>query len=62
MARQREHATVAMGPKDALQMDIVPFDDPSGGYNAVITAMNVFPDTYLHTVLLELTPEQSPGS
>ena len=33
---------VAMGPEDALQMDIVPFDDPSGGYNAVITAMDVF--------------------
>ena len=31
-----------MGPEDALQMDIVPFDDPSGGYNAVITAMDVF--------------------
>ena len=33
---------VALGPEDALQMDIVPFDDPSGGYNAVITAMDVF--------------------
>ena len=33
---------VAMGPEDAVQMDIVPFDDPSGGYNAVITAMDVF--------------------
>ena len=33
---------VAMGPEDALQMDIVPFDDPSGGYTAVITAMDVF--------------------
>ena len=33
---------VAMGPEDALQMDIVPFDDPSGGYNAVLTAMDVF--------------------
>ena len=31
-----------MGPEDALQMDIVPFDDASGGYNAVITAMDVF--------------------
>ena len=33
---------VALGPEDALQMDIVPFDDPSGGYTAVITAMDVF--------------------
>ena len=33
---------VAMGLEDALKMDIVPFDDPSGGYNAVITAMDVF--------------------
>ena len=33
---------VAVGPEDALQMDIVPFDDPSGGYTAVITAMDVF--------------------
>ena len=33
---------LAMGPEDALQMDIVPVDDQSGGYNAVITAMDVF--------------------
>ena len=33
---------VAMGPEDALKMAIVPFDDSSGGYNAVITAMDVF--------------------
>ena len=33
---------LALGPEDALQMDIVPFDDPSGGYNVVITAMDVF--------------------
>ena len=33
---------LALGPEDALQMDIVPFDDPSGGYNAVITAMDIF--------------------
>ena len=32
---------LAMGPEDALQMDVVPFDDPSGGYNAVIIAMDV---------------------
>ena len=33
---------IAMDPEDALQMDIAPFDDPSGGYTAVITAMDVF--------------------
>ena len=33
---------IAMGPEDAMQMVIVPFDDPSGGYNAIITAMDVF--------------------
>ena len=40
---------MALGPEDALQMDIVPFDEPSGGYNAIITAMDVFsryPFTY----------------
>ena len=33
---------IAMGPEDAKQMGIVPFDDPSGGYKAIITAMDVF--------------------
>ena len=33
---------VAMGPEDAMQMDNVPFDDLSGGYNAIITAKDVF--------------------
>ena len=33
---------IAMGPEHALQMDIKPFDDPSGGYNAVIRATEVF--------------------
>ena len=33
---------IAMGPKDAMQMDIVPFDDRSGGYNAIIATMDVF--------------------
>ena len=53
---------VAMGPEDALQMDIVPFDDPSGGYTAVITAMDVFSDIYSPTASLESTPEPSPES
>ena len=33
---------LALGPEDALQMDIVPFDEPSSGYNAVVTAMDVY--------------------
>ena len=33
---------IAMGPEDAMQMDIVPFDDRSVGNNAIITAMDVF--------------------
>ena len=32
---------MVMGPEDALQKDIVTFDDLSGGYNAVITAIAV---------------------
>ena len=39
---------MALGPEDALQMDIVPFDEPSGGYTAIITAMDVF-SRYLFT-------------
>ena len=39
---QIDMSKIAMGPEDALQMDIVPFDDTSGGYNSVITAMDVF--------------------
>ena len=39
---------LALGPEDALQMDIVPFDEPSGGYHAIITAMDVF-SRYLFT-------------
>ena len=33
---------IAMGSEDAMQMDIVPFDDPSGVCNAIITALDVF--------------------
>ena len=33
---------ITMGPEDALQTDIIPFDEPSGEYNAIITAMDVF--------------------
>ena len=33
---------IALVQEDALQIDIVPFDEPSGGYNAIVTAMDVF--------------------
>ena len=33
---------LAMGPEDALQLDIVIFDDPSNRYTAIVTAMDVF--------------------
>ena len=39
---------LALVPEDALQMDIVPFDEPSGGYNANVTAMDVY-SRYLFT-------------
>ena len=39
---------MALCPEDALQMDIVPCDEPSGGYNAIVTAMDVF-SRYLFT-------------
>ena len=39
---------LALGPEDALQMDIVPFDEPSGGYNAIVTAMDFY-SRYLFT-------------
>ena len=38
----------AMGPEDAIQKDIVPFGDPSNGYTAIVTAMDVF-SRYLFT-------------
>ena len=37
-----DSSKLALGPEDALQMDIVPFDEPFEGYNAIITAMDVF--------------------
>ena len=39
---------MAIGQEDALQMDLVPSDEPSGGYNAIVTAMDVF-SRYLFT-------------
>ena len=39
---------MALGPEDALQMDIVPFDEPSNGFTAIVTAMDIF-SRYLFT-------------
>ena len=39
---------LAMGPEDALQMDIVQIDDPSNGYTAIVTALDVL-SRYLFT-------------
>ena len=39
---------LALGPEDALQMDIVQFDEPSNGFTAIVTAMDIF-SRYLFT-------------
>ena len=39
---------LALGPEDALQMDIVPFGEPSNGFTAIVTAMDIF-SRYLFT-------------
>ena len=39
---------LAMGPEDALQMDIVLFHEPSNGFTAIVTAMDIF-SRYLFT-------------
>ena len=39
---------LAMGPGDALQMDIVPFNELSNGYTVIVTAMDIY-SRYLFT-------------
>ena len=39
---------LALGPEDALKVDIVPFDEPSNGLTAIVTAMDIF-SRYLFT-------------
>ena len=39
---------LAMGLEDALQIDIFPFDEPSDGFAAIVTAMDIF-SRYLFT-------------
>ena len=36
-------------PKDAMQFDLVPELPPSGGYENIVTAMDVFSRLHLHT-------------
>ena len=35
-------SNIAMASEDAMQMDFVPFDEPSGGYNAIITTISQY--------------------
>ena len=38
-----------LGPEDAMQIDLLPNLPASGGYQALMTAIDVFQDTYLPT-------------
>ena len=51
-----EHITA---PGDAMRIDLVPVLPPSGGYENIVTAMDVFPAIYLLTRHLIRTPKQS---
>ena len=53
-----ETSQLAMGPEDALQMDIVMFDEPSNGYTAIDTAMDVF-SRYLFTYCVTRIDEKT---
>ena len=50
-----EHITA---PEGAMQIDLVPDLPPSGGYENIVTAMDVFPAFYLHTRHQIKTPKQ----
>ena len=50
-----EHITA---PEDAMPIDLVPELPPSGGYENIVTAMDVFPAIYLHTRHQIRTPKQ----
>ena len=43
-----------------MQIDLVPGLPPSGGYENIVTAMDVFSPIYLHTRQQIKTPQQSP--
>ena len=47
-------------PEDALQIDLVPRLRPSGGYENIVTAMDVFSVFYLLTRHQIKRPQQSP--
>ena len=46
-----------LGPEDAMQIDLLPNKPPSGGYKNIITALDVFQDTFLHTRLQTQRPQ-----
>ena len=50
-----EHLTA---PEDAMQIELVPELPPSGGYENIVTAMDVFPASYLHTRHQIRTPKR----
>ena len=45
-----------IAPEDAMQIDLVPELPPSGGYENIVTDMDVFPAIYLPTRHLIKTP------
>ena len=47
-------------PEDAMQIDLLPRLAQSGGYENIMTAMDMFSAIYLHTRHLIRTPKQSP--
>ena len=50
-----EHSTVS---EDAMQFDLVPELLPSGGYENIVAARNVFPPIHLPTQHLTRTPKE----
>ena len=45
-------------PEDAMQIDLVPELPPSGGYENIVTAMDVLSAIYLHTRHQIRTPKK----
>ena len=55
--RQNPHEYIT-APEDAMQIDLVPGIPPSGGYENIVTAMDVFSRFFLHTRHQIKTPKQ----
>ena len=47
-----------LAPEEAMQIDLVPELPPSGGYENIVTAIDVFFPVYLHTRHQIRTPKQ----